>query len=398
MGKQLSGWEREHLAPAEGFSHFRVRPIDLKGSGGSNPWWLVNDEQLLYPCFEGVSISKMHGVRPIGRCGKWTCRNCGELKKRKLAAEIGFCRSVHRGIAVFSVLTFWHKNGVVRNAKTGRVLSDATQMAYIRKWYGAASEVLGTDARCSVPEWHKDGSLHMNVIWFGVRRDFESCDITNKWGHRDMRLQCNRCHACQLRKSWLEISGAERSTHERTVGDTARYVGKYLTKSVTHQTHYTGEGRRKRYSFSHSVKRMPSIVPVYRYIGQTIRDADTWLWGKRTGKSDERWADYITDEGLFLQDESKYSPISDAPVDGMWLERAACSESHHGLCDRVPYWSPTKQRAWDYKHWDWFGRAYGEDTKQYLQDKIMTAWEYIEPQYMKVESYDDTRHDKLAAK
>lgn len=374
---KLSEWERDHLSPKEGWSDLRVRPIDLQGAKVSNPWWLDAGEQLIYPCINGVSTSRLHGARPLGRCRKWTCRHCGEANKKRLLGEIGFCRSVHRGLAVFSVLTFWHKNGIVKNPRTGRVLSPDTQMAYIRKWYTKASKILRTNARCSIPEPHKDGSLHMNVIWFGVPRSFWSCNITNKMGQRDMRLQCGECFACGLRTEWTTISGASRSTHEVTSGDTARYVGKYLTKDWM-QNWYSETGK-KRYSFSQSVKRLHSMVPVYRYIGQTLRDVGEWHWGAKKHGSDIRGTDYLSYEDVFLQDRSEYNRVSIDVPDGKWLPRESCSEKHHGLCDQVPYWSPTKQRAWDYKHWDWFADAYGEDTRQMIQDKIYNAWEFISP-------------------
>ena len=382
---QLSEWERDHLSPKDGWMPERVRPIDYAGHRASNPWWVTADEQLLYPCFEGVSTSNRHGVRFLGRCGKWTCRNCGEWKKQRLLGEIGFARSVHRGLAVFSVLTFWHKNGVVRNPRTGRILSLDTQRAYIRKWYKAVEEIVGK-ARCSIVEFHRDGSIHMNVIWFGVKRGFYSCPLLNRANIRDMRLQCGICDACRMRQEWTRISGAVRSTHEITTGNTARYVGKYLTKDVMSQRYATQ--RIHRFSFSQAVKRLPSVVPVYRYIGQTIRDAGLWRWGVKNGKSDERWIDYITDEGVFFADESTWHPAGGVDSDGKWLERELCSVEHHGLCDRVPYWSPTKQRAWDYKHWDWFAKTYGNDTREMIQDKIYDAWEYIMPRLEETPSYD----------
>ena len=259
-----------------------------------------------------------------------------------------------------------------------------TQNAYIRKWYKAVEDIVGK-ARCSIPEPHRDGSQHMNVIWFGVKKGFTSCNILNRMNQRDMRLQCGSCNACAMREAWTRISGAERSTHEITTGDTARYVGKYLTKSWMEKWYELVN--RRRYSFSQAVKRAPSVVPVYRYIGQTIRDAGLWSWGVKKDIEDVRGKDYLTDEDIFLDDTSVFSVGNRGLDDGIWLERSGCSERHRGLCDIVPYWSPTKQKAWMDKHWEWFANAYGEDTRDMIQDKIYDAWEYVSP---KLElKYDD---------
>lgn len=382
-----SEWDRRTLAPADGFQQERVREIDKRGVRLSNPFWLTPAQQLIYPCIEGVSVSKMHGARPIGRCGKWSCRNCGEVKKKSLISEIQHCRQEHRGIAVFSVLT-WRSQDGRAIGKSGRPISHDTQLEVITRWYKAASEILGTTARCSIPEWHKSGVMHMNVVWFGVGRDFASCPIRNKRHQYDMRLQCGMCHGCRLRQAWTALSGAPRSTHEHAGGTVAGYVAKYLTKDTIGQVYKPDDINMKRYSFSRSVKRPPSIVPVYRWIGQTLRDNGLWIWGRKQHEADKRWQDYITDEGLFLQDESTYQGVSVDNRDGKWLERASCSGAHRGLCDRVPYWSPTKQDAWGGKHWEWFAKLFGDDTVHMLKLKINNAFEYILPRLEATEAYD----------
>ena len=374
---ELSEFERGRLSPKDGFSNYRIRPIDIKGRSGSSKWWLTSSEQLVYPCVEGVSVSYEHGARIIGRCGKWSCFTCGELNKRRLLGELQHCRGVHGGLSVFSVLTFWHRDGVVKNPTTGRVLSTDTQYAYLRKWYAVAGKILGTTARCSIPEDHKDGSLHMNVVWFGVKRSFTSCDIKNRLSQRDMRLQCSVCDACKLRREWTKISGAERSTHEITRGDIARYVGKYLTKDILHQRYYGGDKKRKRYSFSKSVKRSHTVVPVYRYIGNELRSKGLWKWGTKKQKGHERRIDYLTDEDIFLRDESIFRSGGWADKDGYWSERMDCSDRHRGLCDRVPYWSPSKQVAWDGKHWEWFAKTYGSDTHDLIQHRLERGRKYL---------------------
>ena len=206
-------------------------------------------------------------------------------------------------------------------------------------------------------------------------------------------MQCYACDACQMRIAWESISGAPRSTHEITKGDTARYVAKYLTKDVVSQR-YTSK-KMHRYSFSRSVRRSPSIVPVYRYIGQTLRDASMWRWGQRNGIDDVRRKDYFTDEDIFLDDYSSFVGGPRGLDDGYWRNKSSCSDRHHGLCDRVPYWSPTKQRAWDYKHWDWFAKAYGVDTHDMLWDKIEHAWNYLLP---KLEGLDEHNRHILMGK
>ena len=203
-----------------------------------------------------------------------------------------------------------------------------------------------------------------------------------------MRKQCLRCHACKLREIWTRISGAPRSTHEHAGGTVAGYVAKYLTKDSIGQSYKPESSVKKRYSFSRSVKRPPSIVPVYRWIGQTIRDHDLWIWGKKNHEADRRWTDYLTDEGLFLRDESRYNRIGIVNPDGKWVDRSICSREHRGLCDRVPYFSPTKCRAWGGRHWEWFARRFGDDTLQMIQKKINDGFEYILPRLEETQAYD----------
>ena len=380
-------WDRRSLSPALDFDERRVRDIDIRGTRYSNPFWLVPDEQLIYPCIEGVSVSKMHGARPIGRCGKWECKYCGEMLKARLIGELMHLRQEHDGLAVFTVLT-WYNDGESALGKSKRPISVETQLKHAARWRKEVKPLLGTDAYVQIPEWHKNGVMHLNLCWFGVRREFSSCNLINSRGSVDMRLECRYCTACRMRDVWRAISGATRSTHTAMVGGVASYVTKYLTKESIGQSYKPKTLTMKRYSMSRSCKRTPSVVPVYRWIGQTIRDSGNWIWGEKTHEADKRFQDYLTDEGLFLQDESNYQGFSIKAPDGKWLERSSCSEAHRGLCDRVPYWSPTKQNAWDGRHWQWFARQFGDDTLEMIQGKIVSAWEYIMPRLEATDGYN----------
>ena len=377
-------WDRRSLSPAPDFDERRVREIDKRGTRFSNPFWLVPEKQLIYPCIEGVSKSRLHGVRPIARCGRWECETCGEMLKLRLMGELEHCRQQHDGLPVFTVLT-WYNDGKSALGKTGKPISVETQMKHASRWRKLVSKRLGTTAYCQIPEWHKNGVLHINIVWFGVTRSFFSCDITNRFGEKDMRLQCRRCQACWMRSVWTAVSGAMRSTHETITRGVARYVAKYLTKDSIGFRYKPTDLRMKRYSFSRSCKRIPAVVPVYRWLGQTMRDEGIWKFGKKESQLDERLRDYITDEDLFHGDKSTYGTAGYDDYDGTWLPREQCSERHHGLCDKVPYWSPTKQVAWEGKHWDWFSRVFGKDTEAMVKQKIWRAWEYAEPQ---VDSWD----------
>ena len=377
-------WDRRSLSPAPDFDERRVRNIDLRGTRYSNPFWLVPEKQLIYPCIEGVSKSRLHGVRPIGRCGRWECETCGEMLKRRLIGEIEHLRQQHDGYAVFTVLT-WYNDGKSALGKSGKPIGVETQLKQAARWRKAVKQVLGTDAYGQFPEWHKNGVMHLNLSWFGVSRGFTSCNVINSRGSVDMRLECRYCTACRLRDAWRVISGATRSTHTKMDGGIAPYVTKYLTKDSIGQRYKPTGLTMKRYSFSRTCKRTPSVVPVYRWLGQTMRDEGLWRFGKKESQLDERLRDYITDEDLFHGDRSTYGIAGYEDYDGVWLPRSVCSEKHHGLCDRVPYWSPTKQKAWGYKHWDWFKRQFGDDTEIMLKQKIWRAWQYVEPQ---VDSWD----------
>ena len=384
----LSDFERSVYRPADGFLPERVRDVAIKGESYRNPFWLVPEHQLIYPCIEGVSVSKMHGARPIGRCGKATCYSCGELWKTRFIGELMHLRQEHDGLPVFSVLTFVSRNGKALG-KSGKPINLDTCKKYAARWRKAASKILKTDVYVQVPEWHKSGVVHFNVVWFGVDRGFMSCPIKNARGEDDMRLTCRMCQACSMRSAWTAISGAPRSTHEIASQGVAKYVAKYLTKDTIQQTWKPSEaGMMKRASFSRSCRRTPAIYPVYRWIGQTLRDNDAWYWGKKTHEADKRFQDYLTDEGLFLQDESSYKRFSIENPDGKWLKRSSCSEAHRGLCDRVPYFSPTKQAAWDGRHWEWFRRQFGNDTYEMIHQKIFKAWEFIMPRLETTDGYN----------
>lgn len=386
----LTSWERGFVDAKDGFNPLRLRELDYAGLRVSNPFWLVPERQLIYPCIEGVSKSRLHGVRPIGRCGKWDCQWCGDLLKGRLINEITHLRQVHDGLCVFSVLTFRGRESDALGL-SGNAIGIPTQLKYVSRWRGAVKPLLGTGAYTQIPEWHKSGVMHINIVWYGVDRGFTSCNIINRYGSEDMRLQCRVCTACQMRDAWLAISGATRSTHSITFGGVAPYVAKYLTKDTIGQRYKITETSMKRYSMGRDCKRLPTVVPVYRWIGQTLRDNGDWRWGRRRSKLDEPDRDYLTDERLFLHDKSQFGGAHEVDIDGLWLPREACSTKHHGLCDRVPYWSPTKQRAWGYQHWEWFARVFGEDTTEMIQRKIKGAWDYIAPQ-LEDTPYDDYRH------
>ena len=379
---ELSEFERSWLSPASGFRKELVREFDLRQPTPSNPFWAKSEIQSVFPCSEGVVWDKLHGYRVLARCGKWTCDYCGDLRKGAIKSEIQALRERHQGLSVFSVLTFRTlKSGLVK-AKGKGYLSDASVKAVVRRFVGEAGKILGTRACFKGWEPHKSGAPHLNILWFGVRRDFTTCNILNKRdGKYDMRLQCRHCDACKLREIWRSITGAPRSTHVIVKGKAGGYVTKYITKFGNE---FNGFWERfRRYSFSRACKRSPDIVPVYRYIGNWLRHSGLWKHGlQKPGL--EKNVDYLTDYYLFTQNETEYKKVAEQVWQGYRHARKICAapqthtHTQHTICLPVPYWSPSRIHAWGGvdKVWEWFGRAYGEDTKELCIMNIKNAVEY----------------------
>lgn len=377
---QFSEFDRRTLIPQHGFVKERVRPVDIWVPRPDNPFWGKSVKQPVFPCAEGVVYDRLHSFRILARCGKWICEYCGDVKTRALQSEIQVLRERHGGLPVFTVLTFkTSKSGRVK-AKGKGYLSDESVKAVIRRWCSLASKITGTKAYFKGFEPFKSGAPHCNIMWFGVRKDFTSCPIKDRKTKKyDMRLQCGVCDACELRGLWTSITGAERSTHVVATGNTASYVTKYLTK--THMEEFDGFfDRFRRYSFSRSCKRSPSILPVYRYIGNWLRSSELWQFGVKKHKADRRGEDYLTDYFVFTGNETEYERFKPEKWSGYMHERSICSEKHEMLCDPVPYWSPTRIRAWGGAEevWDWVARKWGEDTRQMLIQKIKTVFRRYE--------------------
>ena len=356
-------FDRRTLQPQTGFNKHVVRDIDIWRGGTKNPFWGKSPKQVMFPCAKGVVYDKLHNYRTLARCGKWTCEYCGDVKKRSLQSEIGVLRERHRGLPVFSVLTFVGNDRGDCLGKSGIRLSDDSVKAIVRRFCVDAGKILGTKAWVKLPEPHKDGRPHWNIMWFGVRKDFTSCPILGKNGKYDMRLQCRVCDACKLRDLWRSLSGAERSTHVIATGSTASYVTKYITKTTTDE--FAGFfDRFRRYSFSRSCKRSPAIVPVYRFIANWLKSSGLWRYGVNDAKWKIPQKDYFTDYWVFTRNETKFEPYVNNDWRGFTRHREICSAPHESLCDVTPYWSPTRVRAWGGidEVWSWFSDTFGYDT------------------------------------
>ena len=367
---ELSEFERSWLSPASGFEKELVRPIDLRQPTPSNPFWAKSEIQSVFPCSVGVIYDPLHKHRVLARCGKWTCEYCGDLRKGAIMSEIQALRERHKGLPVFSVLTFRTlKSGLVK-AKGKGYLSDASVKAIVRRFCGEAGKILGTQAYFKGWEPHKSGAPHCNIMWFGARRDFTTCNILNKRdGKYDMRLQCRHCDACRLREIWKSITGAPRSTHVIAKGKAGGYVTKYITKFGNE---FDGFWERfRRYSFSRACKRSPDIVPVYRYIGNWLRNSRLWKFGLPE-KGLEPQIDYLTDYYAFTRNETEFLKVKSSAWEGWRKRRVICAapqthtHTQHTICLPVPYWSPSRILAWGGvdEVWNWFGRRFGEDTKE----------------------------------
>ena len=370
---ELSVYERKALRPQTGWQDEKVRPIDLSNSSVSDPFWGKALKQIVFPCSAGVIYDELHNFRVLARCGKYTCDYCSELRKRVVQAEIQHLREVHKGIALFTVLTFYHGEGRVWNGRTGNLLSDDSVKAYVRRFCSEAAKITGTRAYFKGWEPHKDGSPHVNIMWFGVKRNFTSCNILDKrTGKYDIRKACLMCEACQLRSIWEDISGAPRSTHVRVTGKAASYVTKYISK-------WKDDGfydRFRRYGFSQACKRSPNIVPVYQYISNWLKNNKLWKFGY-PDKNLTKGYDYWTPFNVFTGKDTEYMGVKNLNVDGYTRHREVCSEVHDSLCDPVPYWSPTRVRAWGGLDsvWDWFGGMFGKDTELMVTNKIKNNFE-----------------------
>lgn len=356
---QFSDFDWMVLQPEDGFINEKVRPIDRR-LPKVNPFWQFSTQQLVYPCGTGAVVDDYHSWRLIGRCGSWRCNACGPLNKSIFLSKCQWVRERHDGLVIFSVLTFRSKDGEVIG-RSGRPLSLASQKVQVRRWISLAGELLGTKAYCKVPEPHKSGVAHWNIIWFGGRRDFTSCPIINSKRKADMRLACNVCIACNLRSIWTKLSGAERSTHTHA-GEVARYVSKYLTKDWANSFY----AKNKRFFFSRACKTPPRIVPAYHWVYREALKRDNGIL--------DTPFEYIFGE------ETKYN-VDGADrqyFEGCRLERTSCSEKHRGLCDKVPMWSDSQIAAYGGidKVWEDFGRVFGKDTEFMVRDKIarLIAW------------------------
>ena len=328
----------------------------------------------MFPCTPGEVVDSQHGSRVIARCNRWQCENCGPSKRNALIAEIASVREHHGGMCVYSVLTFRHIDGRAVG-RAGTPLARTSIQQLVRRWYGIARSVLGTEARCTVVEFGKRGrNLHFNVVWFGVRRDYFDCTGRKSNGRVDARLWCGACSGCRLRKAWTSVSGAERSTHEVTHGNVASYVAKYLMKEL--------DGSRpegwKRFSWSRSAKRPPVMVPAYRYITNRLKDTGNWIWGERQDKNDVEGRDYLAASRVWHGSVPTWrgSHGSEGPAEGLHKVRRLCSGAHSAGCDTVPYWSKSRIRAWGGVDavWRWIGDRFGGDTLQMLHERIIGVW------------------------
>lgn len=388
---QWSGWDNRSLTPERDFRNEVVREIDIRKPRVSNPFFTKPAVQTLYPCAEGAVFDGYHGARPIARCGRWTCKWCGPMKKRALCAEIGVVREQHRGLCIFSILTFVGSKEGRATGRSGRAISIETQKQYVRKWYGLASAVLRTKARVSIPEWHKSGIMHMNVLWFGVPRDYWDCGGRNRWGKFDTRLTCRKCDGCELRRLWECISGAPRSTHEQTFGRTSGYAAKYLMKDL----HQYREGT-KRFSWSRAAKRPPAIMPAYLYLCQELWNAGKWHLGRKKGDHDVEGKDYIAPSRMWWGEVPKFvgGKRAEDAADGMRRSRELCSSVHGGACDSVPYFSRSREQAWGGADaaWAYIARTWGADTVEMLRRKLGRLRPHVQ---VKHDAFN--RHFQLAA-
>ena len=352
--------------PKSGFQKEVYRPID-SARKNPNPFLYKHGEKVVYPCSPGVTADNKHGTRVIPQCGSWECEYCGPQKVSMLKKEITNVRQRHKDRWVFTVLTFSSRWGKARNYRTGNYLTPATQKQYYRKFVVEARKIIGTDAYCMVPEWQKNGCIHFNIVWFGVR-DFTDCVGKS---NLDLRRVCRRCKSCQLRAVWKAICGAPRSTHGFIRGNVGGYATKYVTKSMKYRP--DGDNTR-RYSFSQACKRSLQIVPVYQYLYRQARTRGKWHLGVKGGESDEQWYDYITPSNAYLMTDPKFHP-RDAHPFGERVENHICGSGHDMLCDTMVYMSPTRLRAWgsDDALWREVERVYGKYTLRTLRKRLATA-------------------------
>lgn len=88
--------KRTLRADRAGFIADRVRPMDLRLGNPRLPYWLKERRQIVMPCSRGVVEDRQHGQRVLARCGKWSCKWCGDAKRNELIAEIAAVRASRR--------------------------------------------------------------------------------------------------------------------------------------------------------------------------------------------------------------------------------------------------------------------------------------------------------------
>ena len=351
---ELSDWDYQTLRPADGFVNERVRPVDLKLPKVRNPFTSFSHKQVVFKCGTGLVSDGSHGHRIIARCGLWSCRDCAELNRSVFLAKVAWVRQKHDGLCLFTVLTFRSKNGQALG-KGSKPIALSTQKRIVRDFVRDAGKLLSTTALVKSPETHRSGVLHWNIVWFGARRDFSSCNLINSRGTYDMRLQCGLCLGCSLRRLWERLSGAERSTHEQVRGNIAGYVSKYMTKDWGKSDVYDGT---KRFSFSRACRTPPSVIPAYQWIIKRLKLPVTEMY--------KEW--FRDDDGVRYVFDGADRQL----FEGFRIERDTCSTAHSGACDKVPYFSPTQVRAYggSEKTWDSVDKAFGEGTSGIVRAKL----------------------------
>ena len=372
--------------PKHGFQKEVYRPIDSLRKN-PNPFVYKHSEKVVYPCSPGVSVDGVHGAgRVIPQCGKWECDYCGPMKKSMLKREINDVRQRHGLNWLFSVLTFSSNRGRVRNAVTGNALAVSTQKQYYRKWIAEAKKVLGTAAYVMVPEWQRNGAIHFNICWFGVKDGFTDCVGKN---NLDLRRVCRRCKSCALRALWERISGAPRSTHGHVRGNVGGYVTKYITKALNHAP---GEATTRRYSFSQACRRSLQIMPVYQYLYRRLSEGGKWHLNRKKRKNDVKWRDYVTPSGAFFLTDSRFK-IDAASVHGRRVPSPVCGKKHNMLCDTMSYMSPSRIRAWGDRDivWKEVERLHGVSTVRTLRKRLAHALWYTR-KHLRGWRYDNDRY------
>ena len=349
-----------------GFQKEVYRPIDTARKN-PNPFLYKHGEKVVYPCSPGMATDHRHGTRVIPQCGSWECVYCGPLKKAMLKKEINNVRQRHGKRWIFTVLTFSSVRGRARNYRTRNFLTPATQKQYYRKFVVAARKIIGTDAYCMIPEWQKNGTIHFNIVWFGVE-GFTDCVGKNDL---DLRRVCRRCNSCQLREVWKTISGAPRSTHGYIRGSVGGYATKYVTKS-THERPVDDNTRR--YSFSRACRRSIQIVPVYQYLYLKAREGNQWHLGAKKQHWQRNGRDYLAPSTAYLGIISEFKHRK-AHEHGERVANNICGKEHDLLCDTMVYMSPTRLRAWgsDDAMWREVERIYGKHTLRTLRSRLAEA-------------------------